>query len=298
MEAVKFSIIIITYAREDDLYLTLECFKDMRRSDTEILLLDNNTRDIGIEKYIKENIILNNFTYYKSSSNLGVARGRNYLIDRSKGEFIITLDDDVFIKDANDLIFKTEEYFKANSKVSCLCYNIINYHTKKKLRKECPHYRKNIDWTKNQIVSYYIGAGNAIRKSIIEKVGSYPDDFGVYGMEEIDLSFRINSISDILYVADIEVFHKISPYGRLSNFETLKSNCDNRIKIAIKYFPVLYVLSAVIIWTSYYMIKSRKIYPYGDMKATFCKFFEDRKYTKFTSGQIKKIKTSGARLWY
>lgn len=254
------SILIITYGREEELYSTLNDLTNYKESDLEILLLDNNvdnSRQEKIENIFRKSPI--NLKYYHDGNNYGVALGRNYIIEKAEGEILITLDDDVHIFDINDLIKKTERYFKENKEIGCLAFNIKNYYTKKALRHEIPHGNKKLDFTQNVETYYFIGAGHAIKKEVYKECGLYPSDLGKYGGEESDLSFRIIKKYEILYTSDIEIFHKVSPNGRMARSEENYFRYRNKLRIVQKYMPLKYKITNILIWSLYYLMKERKI---------------------------------------
>lgn len=291
-----FSILIITYGRKRELLDTLKCFQNYNGKTLEILILDNNEINL-LEKEIYK--ILNNknikLKYFNDGKNYGVALGRNYLIKKAKGEILITLDDDIEIEeDVNNFLSKVENYFFNNIEVGCLAFNIINYYSRKHLRHEIPHGNKKLDFNKNLETYYFIGAGHAIKKEVYEKIGLYPEDLGKYGGEERDLSFRIlENNYEILYTADIKIYHKVSPNGRLKeeNFNRYR----NQLMVLNRYMPLKYRVSANIVWSLFYLLK-RKI-RIKDIKIVFKELKNIKKQT-ISKDSITKIKNMKGRIWY
>lgn len=290
------SILIITYGREKELLDTLKCFQNYKGTLLELLILDNNEKNILKEKIFK---ILENksikIRYFNDGENYGVALGRNYLIKEARGNILITLDDDIEIEeDINVFISKIEKYFSNNKNIGCLAFNIINYYSKKPLRHEIPHGNKKLDFNRNLETYYFIGAGHAIKKEVYNKIGLYPKDLGKYGGEERDLSFRIlESNYEILYIADVKIYHKVSPNGRLKeeNFNRYR----NQLIVLNRYMPRIYSFSANIIWTLFYLLK-RKI-TLKDIKNVF-KELETLKKETISGNTLRKIKKLRGRVFY
>ncbi|MGL6115422.1 MAG: glycosyltransferase family 2 protein [Cetobacterium sp.] len=253
---MKISINIITYGREKEFLSTLEDICKYRGKNLEVLILNNNIEDRlknQMEEIFKnKNIVLR---YYHLGKNLGVALGRNYLIERSLGEYIVTLDDDVYIENINDLLEKVEKYLKVE-KIGALAFNIKNYYSKKPLSHEIPHGNKKLDFNKNLETYYYIGAGHCIRKSTYERVGMYPKDLGIYGGEERDLSFRIlGEDLEILYCSDIVIYHKVSPEGRMSLERENFYRYRNQLMVLNRYMNFIPRWSSNILWSLFYYLK-------------------------------------------
>lgn len=291
------SVLIITYGRKQELLDTIKCFKNYNGALLELLILDNNRTDELKNKIF--NILNTNknikVKYFNDGKNYGVALGRNYLIEKAKGEILITLDDDIEVEEnISEFIKKIENYFSKNKNIGCLAFNIINFYSKKSLRHEIPHGNKKLNFNKNLNTYYFIGAGHAIKKEVYSKTGLYPKDLGKYGGEERDLSFRILEHGyDILYTADLKIYHKVSPNGRLK--EEQYNRYRNQLIVLNRYMPFPYQISANIIWTLFYLLKRKIVVT--DVKKVFkdLKNLEKKSISKITLKKIKKMK---GRIWY
>lgn len=290
------SILIITYGRERELLDTLKCFQNYKDKLLELLILDNNETPVLKDKIFKtlknEKIKLR---YFNDGKNYGVALGRNYLIEKAKGDILITLDDDIEIKEnINNFILKIENYFLNNKDIGCLAFNIVNFYSKKHLRHEIPHGNKRLDFNRNLKTYYFIGAGHAIKKEVYDKVGLYPNDLGKYGGEERDLSFRILEKGyGILYTADTKIYHKVSPNGRLR--EESFNRYRNQLIVLNRYMPKVYRISSNIIWTLFYLLKGKvKI---KDIKIVF-KELKILKKETISLETLEKIKKMKGRILY
>jgi len=240
---------------------------------------------------------------FQSEENLGVARGRNFLIEKAKFPLLLVLDDDVVFAEKNAIeqvsaLFEKEQYVKNNTAVITL--NIFYFDTKERQKEALPH--KNYEKYKNKVwflTYYFTGAAHLMRRELFEKTGLYPGDF-FYGMEEYDLSYRIiNAGYSLAFDSDVKVLHKESPKGRLANKEKLKMMWFNKSKVAFRYLPKKYFYSTSFLWSLFYLKKTG-----FDLKG----FFENWKKIKEIPATVpaKKIdeksleylKKVKARLWY
>lgn len=292
------SILIITYGREQELLETLGYINQYSGKDVELLLLDNNPSAKLKEKceLIFQNSLNIKFIYFNDGINYGVAKGRNYLIEKAKGDILITLDDDIECEDITQLVNNVRNYFSNNKNVGALAFNIKNFYTREALRHEIPHGRKDLDFTRNFNTYYFIGAGHAIRKDVYEKVGLYPLDLGLYGGEERDLSFRILEAGfDILYASDLVIYHKVSPNGRMTRKEEDYYRYRNQLIVLNRYMPQPYRLTSNIIWSVYYLIYKRgnffNIY-------NLIKHITNMEKQKISKRTLHKMKEMKARLIY
>lgn len=291
------SILIITYGREEELIETLNNINNYNEEIIELLILDNNDTN-KLENYIREifkenkKIILR---YFNEGINYGVALGRNYLIKKAKGDILITLDDDIEIENINNLVIKVKKYFRENTQIGCLAFNIKNYYSRERLRHEIPHGNKKLNFEENLFTYYYIGAGHAIKKEVYNKCGIYPENLGKYGGEERDLSFRIlDKNYKILYTADIIIFHKVSSNGRMIKKMEQYYRYRNQLIVLFRYMPLLYRITSNFIWTSYYLIKNK-----GDIKGIIKvqKILSKIKKSE-NKERIKKIREVKGRIWF
>ena len=79
----------------------------------EFIILDNGSHEIELQKLLKATE--KNYNKVKviySSQNLGIAKGRKYLYDLCKGEYILSFDSDVVIVNATMFM---ENFLKAIS---------------------------------------------------------------------------------------------------------------------------------------------------------------------------------------
>ncbi|WP_105891363.1 glycosyltransferase family 2 protein, partial [Haemophilus influenzae] len=207
------SLLIISFGRYQEVLETFACVNKYHGKKIELLFLDNNPArelETALSSIVENNSSIL-FSYFHTGENLGVAEGRNFLIEKAQGDILITLDDDIEIEDIILLIQKVTDYMANNAKVGALAFNIKNYFTRKALSHEIPHGNKKLDFSQNLLTYYFIGAGHAIRKEVYQKAGFYPKDLGLYGGEERDLSFRILEAGyQILYASDIVIYHKVS----------------------------------------------------------------------------------------
>lgn len=292
------SILIISYGRKNELIETLKCISEYSGDTVELLFLDNNEFDHlkeDVERVFNNNPDVN-LKYFHDGINYGVAKGRNYLIERAKGDILITLDDDLYIEDINILVKKVSEYFYHNENLGTLAFNIKNFYTKNALRHEIPHGNKSLDFSNNMLTYYFIGAGHAIKKDVYEKVGLYPLDLGMYGGEERDLSFRIiDNNFDILYSADIIIYHKVSPNGRMAKVEENFYRYRNQLIVVNRYMPFIYSFTSNVVWSLFYLfIKKGKL---KDVYRVIKEVYSLRKQC-ISKDSLLKIKKLDGRLFY
>ena len=244
------SLIVVTFGRKTE---PLECIAqivDQECSAFEVVLVDNNENK-STSEYIAERLNKiddSRIRYFKTPKNLGVTGGRNFGISKAKGDILVFIDDDAFFENT-DACQMVHREFSRNDNLGVLSFKIINYYSKRIERGEFPHRDKKLHPDKQFETTYFIGTGHAIKREVFEKVGGYADDF-FYGMEELDLSFKVMDMGyQIFYFPAVIVWHKQSPSGRLDDKQKWQKYLENRIKVGIRNLPWRYVLISCVIWS-------------------------------------------------
>ena len=261
------SFVIITYNRPEDALALAENISQLQGLDqlVEEVIIVNNRSSVSykpVEDFISANPAIP-FRYFLTEENLGVSRGRNYAIRQSVAPILVFLDDDALIRNS-DALMDITMLFDEDPAIGIAAFKIY-YSTGEMQINAFPHKRftDRKDWP--QFDTYYFsGAAHAIRRTVFEEVGYYPENF-FYGMEEYDLSFRALDAGYIIrYTDKVVILHKESPTGRLTPREKRKGMWLNKTSVAWKYLPVRYFVSTAFIWSFWYLVKSR-----GDLGGYF-----------------------------
>lgn len=250
------SYVLATYNRPDDLAEAVQSIVEQHYRPIEIVIVSSSTDETSElfepggrfdDEWIR---------YYEFSERMGVPGARNIGYERASGDILATIDDDAVLRDAgatDDIV----SAFRERDDVGAVAFQSRRYDTGELIRQEIPG---PPDFTTPPSESYetttIIGVGNAIRPSVFEAAGKYPEHF-VYGQEEMDLSLRIlNAGYDILYLPSVVVRHKKSAKGRRPDIEERERQIENRIKLAVRNLPGRYVLFTALVWCSYWLLRS------------------------------------------
>ncbi len=92
----RFSIVILTYHRDDALVQTLDRLRDVVKiEDVKIVLVDNNNDNVDRREFLQ------GFPFFELvdlRANLGVAAGRNAAMRAVGGDVVLFLDDDALLE--------------------------------------------------------------------------------------------------------------------------------------------------------------------------------------------------------
>lgn len=293
----EISIGILSYQRTD---LLLKTIFDLTyvRAHVDLIIINNN-ENFCIEDEIRQvikhcgNI---NLIYIHDKVNYGVAIGRRKLIEACTTDYIIMLDDDVSIPDINKVVATTLDEFKTDSQVKGIAFNIKEYTTKNHNRYEIPHKNKNIDMETRFFTYLMIGAGHALHVPSVKQVGNYPDDFGMYGFEEVDVSFRlINAGHKIVFNPHCMIEHKKSPDGRFSNRMVNKLAFVNRTKMAKRYFSLPNFVVCYVVRSIFFLGKTKS---FSEFISASNEIFGDQKKQSFSPVFYSYVKSVRGFIWW
>jgi GT2 family glycosyltransferase len=265
------SFVIITYNRPDDMLALAENISGLEGLSElmEEIIIVNNRSSLSyqaVEDYVTAHPAIP-FRYVVAPENLGVSRGRNYAVRLSTAPILVFLDDDALIRNGDALkavidIFRPDHPAASGDPVSVrpvgiAAFKVYYYATLQMQENAFPHKRfaERKDWPHFD-TAYFSGCAHAIRRSVFDEAGFYPENF-FYGMEEYDLSYRaLDKGYSIRYDDRVIILHKESPAGRLAPREKLRGMWVNKSKVAWKYLPRRYFFSTAFLWSLEYLKKS------------------------------------------
>lgn len=252
---MEIDVVIATFNRADILKETVSNVLEMAVGINKLYIIDNASNDHtrSVIQSFKSDKVVAVF----NDKNLGAAGGKNIGLRMSRADIIIVIDDDA-IFDCNNPVKHILEIFSNNRDVGLIQFKIINFQTRQVLRYEFPGNSPEIDQNKSFDIGYFIGAGHAIRKLMLEDVGYYPDDFGLYAHEEVDLSYRaINHGYKMRYEPVVAVLHKKAPGGRMPEKAVLHQLLLNRLIMTRRYLPAPYSIVNNFLWILKTLINSK-----------------------------------------
>lgn len=234
------SLVIVTFRREQLLLSVLDRLRDYLDQFLEIIIVDNGqSKELSIS-------LASNFRkkihVIQPSQNLG-AVGRTVGILASSGDIVITLDDDVYLTNPNQLK-SLKALFVADNRVGCVNFKILNSNGILNLRDWC-HPRDYMIYSDLLFETTYISEGCcAFNGQLIRALGAYSTDLFI-GQESVELAARIMDEGyGIYYLPSISATHTIAQEGRRTG-RLFYYNTRNIYWIAIRRFPKLFAIQTV-----------------------------------------------------
>ena len=233
----------------------------------EIILIDNGSTDGSVGK------IKASFPYVQvieNSTNRGFAAANNQGFDIAKGTYVLALNSDTVI--LGDVLQRSVRYMEQNPNVGAMGCRVLN--SDRSLQYTCGGYPtlpnlfflltglSRLTWPtfldqyllrrwdrSNELqVDVISGCYLLLRKSVLEKIGKFDEDFYFFG-EETDLCYRIGKAGWKLMFAPVgEIIHHGSGSMRRYDFRRDLMLSSAIIKLQQKHggtFPAAIALSMV-----------------------------------------------------
>lgn len=237
----KFSIIITTKNRINDLKRTLDSLTELiQRPGTELLICDDFSSD-GTREYLEEEY--NQHTLIFNTKSLGLIHNRNVLMNSAKGTYIISLDDDANFLTSRPLEL-IEDYFNSNANCGVLSFRVF-------WSKEVPEHTNTNE--KPQRVNSFVGCGHVWKKEAWMSTPEYPAWFIFYGEEDFMSYHLFKKGIEIHYFPPVLVHHRVDIKSRKKHGDyavRLRRSLRAGWYLYVMFFPLLKIprLFAYTLW--------------------------------------------------
>jgi GT2 family glycosyltransferase len=238
---LSISLVVVTYSREAALLEHLRSLTPYAAWFDEVLIVDNgNSADF--DKRARE-AFGHPITVLPQTTNAG-AVARSFGILASRGDIVVTLDDDVFLLDPVQLE-KLEHFFLAHDRVGCVNFKIMYGDGITLDVSDWCHPRDHAFFADSLFETTYISEGAcAFNGPLVRSLGAYPLDLFI-GQEGVELAARIiGSGHGIYYLPAVSVAHTVAAEGRASGRQ-FYFNARNIFWIALRSYPAILAAQTV-----------------------------------------------------
>jgi glycosyltransferase involved in cell wall biosynthesis len=197
MSSKTFSILISTKNRLQDLKVTLlKITHFIDREDVECVVYDDGSTD-ETYNYVKENF--SKIILYRNNTSKGYIYCRNAMLNATKTEFAISLDDDAHFVTQNPLEY-IQKHFENNHKCGVIALRIfwgLNEPT-------------HVTTNENAIrVKGFVGCGHVWNMKVWRDIPNYPEWFVFYGEEEFASFQLFKKKWEVHYLPEVLVHHRV-----------------------------------------------------------------------------------------
>lgn len=194
---IKASVIIPTWNGKDLLKICLPSLKKQTYKDFEVLVLDNGSSD-GTREYVRKNFP--DFKLISLDKNIGFAAAVNIGIRDCRGKYVILINNDTEVD--KDCIKYLDQAADEHPEVGFIAAKILNFY-KRDIIDNAGDYidggghpntrgtgeKDGPKFSKPGYTFMVTGGGSLFKKSTIEKVGFFDEEYFVY-MEDVDFCLR------------------------------------------------------------------------------------------------------------
>jgi len=297
------SFVLATYERPDDVAEAVASILDQNYRPIEIHVLSHSAGETAELFTDGGKFDMDCVRYYQLDEHMGGPRTRNRGYEHAEGDILVTIDDDAVLHN-DDAAHEIVRLFDEHDDVGILSFQCRDYDTGTVNHDETPD-PPELSMSPRQTyrATNFTGGGNAIRRTVIDDVGAFPERFE-YGFEEMDLSLRAHEQGyDVLYTPNVVVRHKKSPEGRKTPTSVLEHLVENRIRLTIRNLPVRYVVCSTILWAVYGLLTMRS---FDSFRTILGRLYRDRSelrasrtvVSQRTIDRIKSRKTMLYWWWY
>lgn len=226
---MKFSIIIVTRNRQEDVRDTIAGYSRQTYPDKEIIIIDNGSDD-GTKEMMKNEFPEIKYLWLPDNFDI---RAINIGIEMSDGEIIWRTDSDSY-PESEDAFEKVAELFQKYDDIDIIStedvevrnnYAIWEWYPLKVDKSNIPE--------KGFKAHAFPGTGAAIRRRVYDKIGG----FWGFGFEEIEFCTRaIVAGFNVRYFPNIRTLHFSSPRDRDNSSRFVKISTQY-IRYVWRYFP-------------------------------------------------------------
>lgn len=246
----KVSVVIPNYNGEKYLRDCIESLRTQSYKDFETIIIDNASQD-STYPWIEEEYP--EIFFKRLDQNYGFSKAVNEGIKRSKGEYVLLLNNDTvvesdFVGELVKAIEKDERIFGVSSKMIAYQnhdimddagdeYTILGWTLKRGDGKSVNDYTKAC-----HVFSACAGAA-LYRKKVFEEMGYFDEQFFAY-MEDVDVSYRARIYGyHNVYCPEAKVYHigSATSGSRYNDFK-VKLAARNNVYVAYKNMPLLQLI--------------------------------------------------------
>lgn len=170
---------------------TIECVRSSLPAGIRIHVLNNGSSSKNVLEFEKFCSAHPRVTLHHSPTNLGVAKGRNRLLELSKEEWLLFLDSDITLNSPNWL----QQFWSSVGQFpQCEVFipRLFNVHEGKYATPKSFSLRRNtlrFRFWKTQTLNWFPGGASFVRRKLFDRIGRYDESLFI-GYEDFELAVR------------------------------------------------------------------------------------------------------------
>ncbi len=255
MKHYRLTISIVNYNAGD--YL-LRCLESIEKVSDEVSLkvvvVDNDSKDDSIERAQKK---FKDVEFILNKENVGFGKAHNQVLKKLDTEYVLIFNPDCqlekgtlkymiqFMDENQNVGVSTSKLEKENGEMDIASHRgfptpwaSFKYYF---LKDDSLYHLTDRDMTKTHEVDAVVGAFFLTRKSVLDKVGCFDEDYFMYA-EDLDLCLRIKKAGfKVMYVPEVKTLHHkgISTGIKQLTAEQSKASLETRRKMTGYFYSTM-----------------------------------------------------------
>jgi glycosyltransferase involved in cell wall biosynthesis len=253
---IKFSILITTKNRLDDLKITLNHLEQLFLNDiVSVVIYDDGSTD-GTSSFVKSHYP--HHELFRNEKSKGYIFCRNKMLNTIDSDYAISLDDDANFL-SNNVLEIIESYFFKNPRCAVVASRIF-------WGKLLPNLIETKETPKR--VKGFVGCGHIWNLKAWKDIPNYPEWFVFYGEEDFAAYQLFKKGWEVHYVPSILVHHRVDVKSRKNNIDyrtRARRSLSAGWYLIVLFYPLQYI-PRVLAYSLWMQIKN-KVFK-GDYKAS------------------------------
>ena len=262
---MKLGCILLTWekADPDDLARAIEQVREQQGDPIEIVVVGNG---IDIPAQVPEFV-----RTVRLPNNVGITGGRNaglqLLREQARVDAVLFLDDDGWLGSPR-VAEVVRERFATQPGLGILSFRITDPDSGITQRRHVPRLRVG-DPNESSQVTTFLGGASAVRMTVFDDVGLFPEEF-FYAHEETDLAWRaLNAGWSIRYDSECVLYHPLTLPTKHPAY--YRMNARNRVWLAKRNLPWPLATLYLATWVGVTHLRTRTL---SGLRAWWSGFFE------------------------
>jgi len=256
LNQVKISILIVTHDSYPDIKVTIESIiKTLLNISYEIIVVDNNSSEKSVLRYLKEQSKIGNIRFVPLSVNLGFGRANNIAFSLSSHENILILNPDItfdanseknilelidFVEEDETIgavspaLLKPDGSVDRNYRLNTEPFQLLAYRFKKiiysrRLKEE------SLPSSPRLRVSSLAGAFMIVKSRNYQLIGGFDERYFMYS-EDLDFSFKLKKYGlDLFVLTDLLFRHNVGSSARKKPYRMIYHMYKSMVQLYFKW---------------------------------------------------------------
>ena len=253
---------------------SIESVYAQTEQDFELIIVDNGSTDESLEQ-ARSYCGRPNFTLIENGTNTGFSHAVNQGIARAKGEYVVMFNNDAFAEP--DWLAELIRTAETDPKIFAV-QSLMLRHFERELADDAGDYvtwmgfacktgdgRRASRYTKQKRIFSACGGAALYRKSILDEIGVFDENFFAY-FEDVDLSWRANNAGyKNVLCPTAKCYHICGASTGAVRYNAFKSQQSGRnsILLPLKNEPLLMLILNILPLALGYLLKCYKFHKQG-----------------------------------